>query len=443
MGVDTKWRFCKRCRSMFHMGEKGVCLGTPRGHTRRFLLIYSPKLVLFFDVNPYDAHSQGDWRRCTRCNVLFFNGNDAQNNNSCAAGGKHNPDLSRNYILKHNHPILEEWEEKNWRYCFKCHSLFNRGKNNIGYRAYCPGTPDKHHIYRGSGMYYIEKPRPYQKCFFVTSHNSYEEQHHLSIPEQLDVGVRGIEIDINDDDFDRLNYFQVGHYDAGRGCYWGHGNPNHPNDKFQDWLKVISDWSINKNGVHAPITIFIELKSYTHSEKKVTELENAIRTIPPNILFKSSEINKKLNVTGSKPWPSLQELWGRIIVVLTNFWGRFAGHGLPAPGYSNYEGFQSRWRYHLRNDCNSAFVAWTDEDNERIERNYGSDDKRAEIIQRESRFYICNNDKNLATRYFNEEPERLIRSDFGYTNPDGYLINFPISDAWSTALTSRMYKWTI
>lgn len=238
-----------------------------------------------------------------------------------------------------------------------------------------------------------------------------------------------------------MQYFQVGHYSAGRGCHYGNGNPN--DDRFQNWLGIISNWSLNRRGVHAPITIFIELKSYTHSTAKVLAIENAIKqSINPNILFKASEINKKCNVQGCKPWPSIQELWGKIIVVITSFWGFGSGYGLPGTGYSNYEGWESRWHFHINLSCESAFVAWTDEDQDR-KRRQNENDTRAQILQNESRFLICNNDKNLGTIYFNNEPEKLVRSDFGGTSPHGYLINFPISDSWSTALTSRMYKWAI
>ncbi|MFX1587221.1 MAG: hypothetical protein ACFFC1_03615, partial [Promethearchaeota archaeon] len=48
---------------------------------------------------------------------------------------------------------------------------------------------------------------PFHKAFFKTSHNSYE----LSIREQLNKGVRGLEYDLHDDKIQELEDFEVYH----------------------------------------------------------------------------------------------------------------------------------------------------------------------------------------------------------------------------------------
>ena len=96
---------------------------------------------------------------------------------------------------------------------------------------------------------------PYHKAFFKTSHNSYE----LSIREQLNMGVRGLEYDLHDDKIQELADFEVYHLQNHIDVLLGEdGNPN--DLLFSNWLKILDDWSSEQNKEHAPITLFIELK---------------------------------------------------------------------------------------------------------------------------------------------------------------------------------------
>lgn len=290
--------------------------------------------------------------------------------------------------------------------------------------------------------------RSYQKSFYKTSHNSYQRDR--SIPYQLDNGARGLELDINDDDYEDLNYLQIGHWftnDLLNGNHYGDGNPD--DDKFENWLKVIVKWS-EENRNHTPITLFIELKSW-HWKNLEGVIDSVIKnSIPSNILFPFIELGKYFP-NDFTPWPLKNRLKGKIIVVLTSFWGWF---------HAGKEGWTTRWNYYNNDNCNAAFVAWTEDD----EINMGSTDRRPLTLKNESRFYMCN--KTLGNLYFHQEAQKLIRSDydgtdiFGYDPPatmddpvpqhippkgysNGFRINFPIADYWNDDPYNNLYPFDI
>ncbi|KKK87123.1 hypothetical protein LCGC14_2756400 [marine sediment metagenome] len=78
----------------------------------------------------------------------------------------------------------------------------------------------------------------YHLGFYKTSHNSYG----ASIIDQLNSGVRGIELDIHDNGVEDDGLFRIGHFGIGVGVARGvRGNPNHHN--LTEWLDVINNWS--------------------------------------------------------------------------------------------------------------------------------------------------------------------------------------------------------
>ncbi len=111
----------------------------------------------------------------------------------------------------------------------------------------------------------------FNKTFFAT-HNSYTGEDRGSLRQQLDSGVRGVELDIHADvpglDPDaRKNAtntnFVIGHDYSGSQVSHANGNP--PSDDLQSWLTIITDWS-DANPGHAPISILFDLKDVIEEE---------------------------------------------------------------------------------------------------------------------------------------------------------------------------------
>ncbi len=109
----------------------------------------------------------------------------------------------------------------------------------------------------------------------------------MSLTDQLDHGIRGLELDIHDEFnvvnpysiiksllkrlFKKPDNFWVGHYWAGAEVDYLGGNPFFLNNNFESWLKVIVKWSL-KNEDHSPITIFLDVKGdFTDSNNKPSQ----------------------------------------------------------------------------------------------------------------------------------------------------------------------------
>jgi len=63
---------------------------------------------------------QPGWRRCRKCQGLFFT---VHSNGYCPAGGAHDPSESDAYLLSNNNLLLASWDD-NWRWCRRCQGLF-------------------------------------------------------------------------------------------------------------------------------------------------------------------------------------------------------------------------------------------------------------------------------------------------------------------------------
>ena len=99
---------------------------------------YPQKLVLLFSEGTFisAAPTQGNWRRCLKCESLFFG--DSQATSRCASGGQHNADLNLSYniyIFTENGFSVDPTSadlQKGWRWCKKCQSLFfSEGSTSI------------------------------------------------------------------------------------------------------------------------------------------------------------------------------------------------------------------------------------------------------------------------------------------------------------------------
>lgn len=93
------WRRCRRCEQLFfdgfEDGNKGACPKWDKPRPGHVAAPDSPEFFLPFDVAPH-TDQQNDWRFCTKCNVLFFLPHNVDGD--CAAGGKHRAHAF-NYVL--------------------------------------------------------------------------------------------------------------------------------------------------------------------------------------------------------------------------------------------------------------------------------------------------------------------------------------------------------
>jgi hypothetical protein len=146
--AQNQWRFCTKCNALFFNGfedgagphPKGVC---PRDggahHAEGF------DFDIDFDANvdsPDTPKTQSKWRFCNKCNVMFFQGAPPKDRH-CAAGGPHQ-EQGFHFKLPVNRkggPVLNPVNDNSqgsWHFCGKCTSLFFNGFSNKQH----PGIPD-------------------------------------------------------------------------------------------------------------------------------------------------------------------------------------------------------------------------------------------------------------------------------------------------------------
>ncbi|MHA2429805.1 MAG: hypothetical protein ACXACC_02110 [Promethearchaeota archaeon] len=280
---------------------------------------------------------------------------------------------------------------------------------------------------------------PYHEAFFKTSHNSYAR----SIREQLDKGVRGLEYDIHDDKIRELNDFEVylfkDYYDV---MLNADGNPS--DYLFSNWLSFLREWSNKHDSEHAPITLFIELKdNIIDSNNKSDDLYGIGKL---NEIIMNSITLKKLytykNFRGSNyTWPTVGDLKGKILIVLTSYWG--------GSWVSNEGGFESRLEYlsrSLESKDDICFVSWVEEDK----------GDQALFLKENTYFWKCGIDYSKKKYEEIKLKQRLTRVDYDkvmegkhvktYYNKNyknGYRCNFPSTDSWNTELYDNSFPWSI
>ena len=143
---------------------------------------------------------------------------------------------------------------------------------------------------------------------FVTSHNSYSgnlDGVKGSIIQQLDAGVRGLELDIHYNGGD----ISVGHDNPGDAVYHSNGNP--ASNELKDWLQLLNDWSV-KNKNHVPVSLTIDLKGSWDSDKLdvLETLFSGVLTTPQNdTLFPASCWQDEVRVG---------ELTGKVLVIINH-----------------------------------------------------------------------------------------------------------------------------
>ena len=81
----------------------------------------------------------------------------------------------------------------------------------------------------------------YDRMRYWTTHNSYEGGPRGSVPAQLTENVRSVELDIWDNDFEKVGDYRLGHFKPGHAVALGAGAPgdNPSTLLLRDWLRVI------------------------------------------------------------------------------------------------------------------------------------------------------------------------------------------------------------
>ena len=125
-----QWRRCRKCQTMFWSGyfpDQGICPEDGLGHESAD----QTNFVLPHD-QPEDSNHVASWRRCKKCAVLFWDG--LWTKGSCAASNKGHDAigneaadpaaaLQNEVILTHSAPA-DSNHEANWHLCTKCLGLF-------------------------------------------------------------------------------------------------------------------------------------------------------------------------------------------------------------------------------------------------------------------------------------------------------------------------------
>ncbi len=279
----------------------------------------------------------------------------------------------------------------------------------------------------------------YHKAFFKTSHNSFN----MSIRKQLNQGVRGLEYDIHDDRIQEVDDFEVyhlpNHVDAAINV---DGNPG--DLLLSNWLTLLKDWSDEQNNDHAPITLFIELKDcIIDANNEPSELYGIKRlnkvivdALSPNYLYSYSDFKKNKN-----QWPTVRELKGRVIIVLTSYWG---GYWASSEG-----GFESRLHYLnncLKGEDDVCFVAWIEEDR----------GEQKLYMKEKATFWKCSIE--FSTKHYKENlklqrPTRVdydkirmgrhVKTFYEKNYESGFRANFFPTDSWAEEEYDKTFPWSI
>jgi hypothetical protein len=78
---------------------------------------------------------QREWRFCHKCFSMFYNGDPQGRKGLCAAGGAHQPqgfNFVLHYSSERRQPVPGRDSQYEWRYCSKCFGMFFDGGDGLG-----------------------------------------------------------------------------------------------------------------------------------------------------------------------------------------------------------------------------------------------------------------------------------------------------------------------
>jgi hypothetical protein len=166
-----------------------------------------------------------------------------------------------------------------------------------------------------SGTSPIEEGLPFDQLSYKATHNSYSGGARGSMLEQLQAGVRFLELDIHDNSFSSIGEYTLGHSEEGLEVDLGGGNPVTYN--LSDWLGIVADWSDGNPG-HVPVTIALDIKddltdNPDQSSGNLGALNVAIEAALGDKLLPSEELGSG--------WPGVGTLRDKVMVVLSGHAG--------------------------------------------------------------------------------------------------------------------------
>ena len=117
-GSQSNWRFCSRCFTMFYngaLGEGGAC---PAGgsHLAQGLLF----TMRYDDAATEPATYQYSWRYCQKCHAMFYDGGASKGR--CPARGAHVAQ-GLSFGMNFQSPAPAH-SQPGWRFCEKCFVFF-------------------------------------------------------------------------------------------------------------------------------------------------------------------------------------------------------------------------------------------------------------------------------------------------------------------------------
>jgi hypothetical protein len=136
-------RYCDKCHALFFHGKAnvGVCPADGRHH---YANDTSFRFVLSYNV-PETPTGQTSWRRCQKCQVIFFDG--YSDKGRCDAGDAHDGDLDYDFMMPHDF-VGSLQDQKAWEYCTKCKAMFYDGYPDRGHCAAGAGHERDPNAYR-------------------------------------------------------------------------------------------------------------------------------------------------------------------------------------------------------------------------------------------------------------------------------------------------------
>ena len=148
-----------------------------------------------------------------------------------------------------------------------------------------------------------------------SSHNSYEGGERGSLFQQLNAGVRGLEFDIHDNDFQTQGY-RIGHFQFGQGVDHSRGNPT--SNRLDDWLLHLDSWS-RSHPEHAPIILTLDFKDDLMDNRSFQE---------GNLAHFNHILQQTLStlIPASSSIPSVADLEGKTLCVLSGDQGTRLGY---------------------------------------------------------------------------------------------------------------------
>jgi hypothetical protein len=125
VGDQDSWRFCQKCFSLFYDGgaNKGRCPADGGPHISQGF-VFTPH---YDDSAPGRPDVQYNWRFCSKCFGMFYNGSTR---GRCPSGGSH---VAQGFNFGLNRAAaVPPSSQTQWRFCQQCFALFYNGGSSKG-----------------------------------------------------------------------------------------------------------------------------------------------------------------------------------------------------------------------------------------------------------------------------------------------------------------------